>query len=127
MKLNLTGLITGGAWEDGYGYATATAFARGGASAVAVADLHGVADDLVAGLKQAAAEAGRDEPKVLGCTVDIAQLARVRAMHDLVSQALGGHLDVVVNNAANIKPNTPFLDSDPDVYWRTGKSTSMAS
>ncbi|KAH8768979.1 hypothetical protein F5883DRAFT_553274 [Diaporthe sp. PMI_573] len=122
LKLNLTGkhvLITGAAWEDGVGYATATAFARGGAAAIAVVDLHGVADGLVEKLKQAAVDAGRPSPKVISCTVDISQPASVQAMHGLVSQAFGERLDIVVNNAAHMEPNVSFLDSDPDVYWRT--------
>jgi hypothetical protein len=44
LKLDLAGkhvLITGTAWEDGVRYATAAAFARAGASAIAIADLHG--------------------------------------------------------------------------------------
>ena len=62
IGLNLTGkhvLITGVAWGDGSGYATATAFARAGVSMIAVADLHGVSDDLVSKLKMAATQAGR--------------------------------------------------------------------
>ncbi|KAM0512568.1 hypothetical protein ACHAPE_008745 [Trichoderma viride] len=99
LKLDLAGkyvLVTGAAWEDGVGYATATAFARAGASAIAVVDLHGVSDDLVEKLKLAATQAGRPEPR-----------------------DFGGRLDIVVNNAAHQEPYKPLLDSDPDVYWRT--------
>ncbi|KAF7155454.1 hypothetical protein CNMCM5623_007525 [Aspergillus felis] len=122
LKLDLSGkhvLITGAAWEDGVGYATATAFARAGASAIAVADIHGVSSDLVAQLKSAAVQAGRPEPMVLSCMVDIARQDSVQAMYCTVSQGFGGHLDILVNNAACMEPFEPFLDSDPDVYWQT--------
>lgn len=122
LKLDLTGkhvLITGAAWEDGVGYATATAFARAGASAIAVADLHGVSSDLVSQLKSAAVQAGRPEPSMLSCTVDIASPESVQEMHRMVSEGFGGRLDIVVNNAACMEPVKPFLDSDPDVYWQT--------
>ncbi|KAE8419465.1 hypothetical protein BDV36DRAFT_138131 [Aspergillus pseudocaelatus] len=122
LKLDLSGkhvLITGAAWGDGVGYATATAFARAGASAIAVADLHGVSSDLVVQLKSAAVQAGRPEPMVLSCMVDITRRDSVQAMHSTVSQGFCGRLDIVVNNAAHMEPYEPFLDSDPDVYWRT--------
>ncbi|OJI99311.1 hypothetical protein ASPVEDRAFT_38739 [Aspergillus versicolor CBS 583.65] len=122
LKQDLNGkhvLITGAAWEDGVGYATATAFARAGASAIAVADLHGVSGDLVAQLKSAAVQAGRPEPTVLSCTVDIASRESVQAMHRTVSEGFGGRLDIIVNNAAHMEPVESFLDSDPDVYWQT--------
>ncbi|KAJ4354322.1 uncharacterized protein N0V89_006057 [Didymosphaeria variabile] len=122
LKLDLAGkhvLITGAAWENGIGYATATAFARAGVSGVAIADLHGMADDLAVKLKLAATQAGRPEPMVLSCTVDIASQEGVQAMYDTVSQGFGGRLDIVVNNAAHMEPYKPLLDSDPDVYWRT--------
>lgn len=98
---------------------TAMAFARAGASAIAIADLHGVSGDLAMKLKLVAAQAGRLEPVVLGCTVDIARQDGVQAMHDTVSQGFEGRLDIVVNNAAHMEPYKPSLDSDPDVYWRT--------
>lgn len=122
LKLDLAGkhvLITGAAWENGIGYATATAFARAGASAIALADLHGISGDLVLRLKTVAAEAGRPEPVVLSCKVDIAQQDSVRAMYDTVSQGFGGRLDIVVNNAAYQEPYKPLLEADADVYWRT--------
>jgi len=112
LKLDLTGkhvLITGAAWEDGVGYA----------AAIAVVDLHGVAGGLVEKLKQAAVDAGRPSPKVISCTVDISQPASVQATYGIVSQAFGERLDILVNNAAHMEPNVSFLDSDPDVYWRT--------
>tara|TARA_R110002060_G_scaffold41190_3_gene52667 strand:+ start:439 stop:1392 length:954 start_codon:yes stop_codon:yes gene_type:complete len=122
LKLDISGkhvLITGAAWEDGVGYATATAFARAGASAIAVADLHGISDELVAKLKQAAVRSGRPEPAVFSFIVDIASQDSVQVMHDALSRSFGGRLDVLVNNAAHMEPYKPFLDSDPDVYWRT--------
>ncbi|CAG9989572.1 unnamed protein product [Clonostachys byssicola] len=101
-------LITGAAWEDGVGYAIATAFASAGASAIAVADLHGVSEDIVAKLKAVATQAGRPEPLVLGCTVDIASK----------DSGFSQHLDIVVNNAAYMEPTKPLLDLDPGDAWR---------
>ncbi|KAL2840350.1 hypothetical protein BJX68DRAFT_246729 [Aspergillus pseudodeflectus] len=122
LKLNLAGkhvLITGAAWENGVGYAAATAFARAGASAIAIADLQGIPPDLVAKLKTAATQAGRPEPTVLSCVVDISNRESVQALHSTVEQEFGGRLDILVNNAAHMEPPSKFLDSDPDVYWRT--------
>ncbi|KAM0279573.1 hypothetical protein ACHAQH_004528 [Verticillium albo-atrum] len=122
LKLDLAGknvLVTGAGWEHGVGYAAATAFARAGASAIAIADLHGLSEELATKLKSAAAQAGRPEPTVLGCTVDIAEQDSVQALHDVVSQSFDGRLDVLVNNAAHMEPLKPLLDSDPEVYWRT--------
>jgi NAD(P)-dependent dehydrogenase (short-subunit alcohol dehydrogenase family) len=122
IKLDLAGknvLVTGAAWQDGVGYATATAFARTGASAIALADLHGVSDDLIEKLKLAATQAGRSEPVVLSCTIDISEQASVQAMYETISERFDGRLDIVINNAAHMEPYKPLLDSDPSVYWRT--------
>jgi NAD(P)-dependent dehydrogenase (short-subunit alcohol dehydrogenase family) len=122
LKLNLTGkhvLVTGAAWEDGVGYATATAFARAGAAVIAVADLHGVSDELASRLKEVAKQAGHAEPTVVCCTVDISKLDSVQAMHETVSKIFDGRLDIVVNNAAHMEPYVSFLETDPDVYWRS--------
>ncbi|THX84814.1 NAD(P)-binding protein [Aureobasidium pullulans] len=112
-------LVTGAAWDSGVGYATATAFARAGASAIAVADLHGVSDELVKQLKGAAVQAGRSEPLVLSYQVDITKQESVQAMYESVLKAFNGRLDVLVNNAAHMEPNKSTLESDPDVLWRT--------
>ncbi|KAM0206142.1 hypothetical protein ACHAPA_011764 [Fusarium lateritium] len=122
LKLDLLGkhvLITGAAWEDGVGFATATAFARAGASFIACIDLHGISDELIYKLKSAAAQANRPEPMVLGYTVDIASQDSVKAMYDSVIEEFSGRLDILVNNAAHMEPYQPFLDSDPEVYWQT--------
>ena len=122
LALDLTGryvLITGAAWENGIGFATATAFARAGASGIALADLHGISSDLVEKLKTAAAQAERPEPVILSCTVDIAQQDSVQAMYDTIAAGFDGRLDIVVNNAAHQEPYKPFLEADPAVYWRT--------
>ncbi|KAK5098669.1 hypothetical protein LTS08_006047 [Lithohypha guttulata] len=105
--------------EDGVGHATAIAFARAGASAIAVADLHGVSDDSVAKIKKAALQAGRAAPFILGYKVDIADRDSVMEMHDEISRAFNGHLDVVVNSAAHMEPDQRIRDSDPEMYWRT--------
>ncbi|KAF3356753.1 hypothetical protein VD0004_g3168 [Verticillium dahliae] len=122
LKLDLSGkyaVATGAAWDTGVGFATAKAFARVGVAEIAVVDLHGVSDNLVADLKQVAKEAGRDEQIVISCTTDIANATSVRAAYDKVVAAFSGRLDVLVNNAAHMEPYERFLDADPDIYWRT--------
>jgi NAD(P)-dependent dehydrogenase (short-subunit alcohol dehydrogenase family) len=112
-------LITGAAWEDGVGYATAAAFARAGASAIAVIDLHGISDELVSRLKVAAVEAGRPEPRVIAGMVDISKPESVVAFRHVLSEAFNHRLHVVVNNAAHQEPYSSILDADPDTYWKT--------
>ncbi|KAM0716782.1 hypothetical protein Q7P37_008227 [Cladosporium fusiforme] len=112
-------LITGAAWDDGVGFTTATAFARAGASAIAVVDLHGVNDHLVSRLKAAAVEAGRPEPYVLTGCVDISQWESVKDFSEVMSEAFGHRLDVLINNAAHQEPYSSILDADPEVYWKT--------
>ena len=108
LNLNLEGkhvLITGTAWETGVGYATATALARAGASAIAVTDLHGVSQDLVERLKLAAVQAGHPEPVLLSATVDISSQESVEALYEIVAKTFDGRLDLVVNNAAHMEGN----------------------
>lgn len=123
LHLNLTGkhvVVTGAAYENGIGYATATALARAGASFIALADIHPVSEPLIADLKTAALQANRAEPQILACTVDITSLSSVQAFHDRIKQALDGKpIDVLINNAAAMEPAQRLLDSDPEIYWRT--------
>ncbi|TEY86599.1 hypothetical protein BOTCAL_0005g00200 [Botryotinia calthae] len=112
------------AWEDGVGYATATAFVRADASAVALADLHGASRNPVTKLKLAAKQAGRSEPTVLSCTVDISKEDSVQAMYEIISERFGGRVDIFINNEAHMEPYKPLLDSDPDVDWRTWEVNS---
>jgi NAD(P)-dependent dehydrogenase (short-subunit alcohol dehydrogenase family) len=73
-------LITGAAWEDGVGHATAIAFARASASVIAMADLHGVSDDLITKVETAALDINRTKPTVIAYTVDISDLESVKNM-----------------------------------------------
>ncbi|EWG48608.1 hypothetical protein FVEG_08313 [Fusarium verticillioides 7600] len=40
-------------------------------------------------------------------------------MYDSIAEEFNGRLDILVNNAAHMEPYKPFLESDPDIYWRT--------
>lgn len=112
-------LITGAVHQDGVGFATALAFARAGASIIAIVDLHPTPEDSVEKLKLAAKDAGRSEPTIFTGTVDISSLESVLALKEKLSQHFAGKLDILVNNAAHQEPYSPVLDSDPEVYWRT--------
>lgn len=111
-------LITGAAWEDGVGHATSIAFARAGASVIAMADCHGVSDDLITKVETAALNADRPRPTVVAYTVDISDLQSVKTMTQAFERDYG-RLDILVNNAAHQEPYLTILESDPEVDWRT--------
>ena len=94
-------------------------FARTGASAIAVVDLHGVSGGIVSRVKAAAIKVGRPEPQVVNGRVDISRWESVAAFKDTVLDAFGHRLDVLVNNAAHQEPYSSILDADLDVYWKT--------
>lgn len=123
LHLDLTGkhvVVTGAAYENGIGYATATAFARAGAFFIALADIHPVSETLVSNLKTAAVQAGRPEPQILVCTVDITSLPSVQSLHTHITCACNPNpIDIIINNAAHMEPAQRLLDSDPETYWRT--------
>jgi NAD(P)-dependent dehydrogenase (short-subunit alcohol dehydrogenase family) len=112
-------IITGSAWRDGVGYATATAFARGGASTIVLVDLHDISADLIASLASAALDAGRPKPSILTFAVDISNLEDVQEMSHDLRPVLEGGLDILINNAAHQEPYGSILESDPTVDWRT--------
>eukprot|EP01113_Clastostelium_recurvatum_P050037 TRINITY_DN9384_c1_g1_i1.p1 TRINITY_DN9384_c1_g1~~TRINITY_DN9384_c1_g1_i1.p1 ORF type:complete len:295 (+),score=28.53 TRINITY_DN9384_c1_g1_i1:20-904(+) len=116
---NLVGqhvLITGAAWEDGVGFATAKAFARAGASVIILVDLLDIPLSHKDKLCASAIEAGRAPPPeiILAPGIDISSRASVAFMRDGISR-----LDILINNAAHQEPYSSLLDSNPDVYWRT--------
>lgn len=123
LHLDLTGkrvVATGAAYGNGIGYATATAFARAGASFIALADIHPIPEPLISNLKTAALQASRAEPQILACTVDITSLPSVQNFHDSVTKTSDGKpIDILINNAAHMEPAQRLLDSDPETYWRT--------
>lgn len=121
LRLNLSGrsvLITGTAHEAGIGHATALSFARAGVSFILLADLQDIPSNLVQKVKEAAIQANRPEPVIRRYKVDISDLSSVQSMQEAVSQEFE-YVDILVNNAAYMEPDTPFLESDPDLYWRT--------
>lgn len=122
LKQDLIGkhvLITGAAFEDGVGFTTAKAFARAGASVIAMVDLHRVSEEHATKLKVAAVEAGLPEPVTICCKVDISDLVSIQSMYDVIFPALSERLEVLVNNAAHMEQHGKFLNMDPEVYWRT--------
>lgn len=121
LKLDFAGahvIVTGAAWEDGVGFATALGYARGGASVIVVADLLDASERNLVKLKRAATQAGRKEPRVIGHKVNIADVTSVQAFHDAIERDLDGRLDILVNNAAYQEPGKPFLELDEATYWK---------
>lgn len=111
--------MTGAGRIDGVGYATALVFARSGASGIALADIHGVSDDLLTGIKDAARIANRPEPTVLGQATDISDAESVKQLLDAIESGFDGRLDILVNNAGYMEPFGTILELDPAIYWRT--------
>ncbi|KAH8659795.1 hypothetical protein BX600DRAFT_383801 [Xylariales sp. PMI_506] len=103
--------------SKGIGKGIALSFAQAGASRIAIgarSDLSAVADELVA----AAEAAGRTtKPEVLQVHVDVADTASVEATREVIANAFGGVLDVLVICAGRIAPITGLIESDPATMW----------
>jgi len=120
LQQNLTGaaiLITGA--SRGLGRAIAVSFAKAGASYIALAARSNL-EDSEKEVKDAAAAAGRPEPKVLKLGVDVSDAGSVRAAMEEVGKEFG-KLDVVVNNAGVLGAKQRVVDSEPEAWWETCK------
>lgn len=105
--------VSGG--SKGFGRATALAFAKAGASQIAVgarSDMPQLAQDVEA----AAKSAGRSPPKFLPLKLDLEDRKSIDDVAAVV-EAEFGRLDILVNNAGT----TDFgllLEADPDKWWQ---------
>ncbi|KAF2968943.1 hypothetical protein GQX73_g4609 [Xylaria multiplex] len=108
--------ITGA--SKGIGRGVALSFARAGCSKIAVAARTGV-DELKVQILLAAEEARRPAPQVLAITLDITSEAGVAAAASAVSDAFGGTLDILINNAGRVSAMVPLTEGDTDDWWAT--------
>lgn len=117
-KADLSGktvLITGA--SRGVGKATAISFAKAGAAGIALGARSSL-DSVAAAVSAEAKEAGQPQPKVLTLSLDVVDRKSVEAAKEQVSQAFGGKLDVLINNAGYLSKITPMSETDPDDWWR---------
>ncbi|KAK8024643.1 hypothetical protein PG993_012709 [Apiospora rasikravindrae] len=111
-------LITGGA--RGIGRAMALAFARAGASGIAVADISEDFGNLASDLLGAAKSHGhREYPQLILHKLDVTDETSVQRCAALISEEFKGRLDILVNNAGYMTPALPVPESDPATWWRT--------
>lgn len=118
---DLTGkfvLVTGA--SRGIGRATAIAFARAGASGIAIgARSGGALEDVEGAIRGAAAERkGASAPKVLRLALDVTDEASVRAAARAVEDEFG-RLDVLINNAGYMEEAKPAAEVDAGQWWKT--------
>lgn len=103
--------------SKGIGRSITLAFAKAGASCIAI----GARSDqtvLEKDIKEAAAAVKKSPPKVLPIKVDVTDQKSVEsAAADIENQF--GRLDILVHNAAILGTPAPIVDSDPEDWWKT--------
>lgn len=103
--------------SKGIGLAVSEAFAKAGASYIALGARSSLEDSEKAVLA-AAKEAGRQPPKVLKLKVDVSDPKSVEAAaKDIEGQF--GRLDILINNAGYLEPFVPLAESDPNEWSKT--------
>ncbi|KAI5364501.1 Putative short-chain dehydrogenase/reductase SDR, NAD(P)-binding domain superfamily [Septoria linicola] len=106
--------ITGA--SKGVGRATAIAYAKAGASYIAVAARSGL-DTLATKMLDAAVRVGKSAPNVLQLSVDVTSEESVGHAAKQAEQAFG-RLDILINNAGYLENFVPITESDPKDWWR---------
>src|SRR5262249_24477982 len=93
----------------GIGRAVALAFARAGAKVAALARTRSEIEETAALIQKSGT--------VQAFAVDVTDASGVRCAMETIEAALGP-VDVLVNNAGQLGRIGPFVDSDPDEWWR---------
>lgn len=113
----ITVLITGAA--KGIGRVTAIAYAKAGASRIAVSAR--VLQEAVAVCAECISDAksiGLSEPHTLPLQMDVCDRRSIDTAVSTV-QNMWGQLDVLVNNAAYLAPFVPMAEGDESQWWYT--------
>jgi NAD(P)-dependent dehydrogenase (short-subunit alcohol dehydrogenase family) len=108
-------LVTGA--SSGFGAHFASVLARAGAKVACVARRHDRVEALAGTLRDAGAQA-------FGCTMDVTDLASIRAGFDAVEEALGT-VDLLVNNAGLSAP-APFPEMS-DAQWSSVLDVNLSA
>lgn len=118
LKQNLSGrrVFISGA-SKGIGKAMAIAYARAGASYIAIAARSDLATQKKE-VEEAAKRANRQSiPTVLSLNVDVTDWKSVKSAAEKVEAEFGG-LDILINNAGCLSEFVRIVDADPDLWWR---------
>ena len=114
MELNLTGktaFVTGG--NIGIGRATSLALARCGADVALTYFSHSAeAEETVKAIE----EMGK---KATAYQLDATDGEQVRAVVAQVAETLGGHIDILINNAGHLVGRSPIVDMTDEHWFQT--------
>ncbi len=117
-KSDLTGrtvFITGA--SKGVGRATAVAYAKAGASQIALG-ARSALDAVEEEIRAAAKSAGKPEPQILSLKLDVQDWSTVEACAKAIEKDFG-RLDILLNNAGYLETFIPIAESNMDDYWKT--------
>jgi len=101
--------------SKGVGRSIAIAFARAGASHIAIGARSDLSNTTEA-INKAAEDAGRQQPKVLALKLEVTDQKSVEDAAKQIETEFG-KLDVVVNNAGILGNLKSIVDSDPEEWW----------
>ena len=104
--------------SKGIGRAITIAYARAGASSIAIGARSDL-DDLAQEIAEVSSKLGKPSPKVVTVKLDVSDQASVAAAAKEVEIGLGGRLDILICNAGVIETPKPITESDPDEWWWT--------
>lgn len=108
-------LITAG--NKGIGLGVAIAYAKAGASHIAITSRTSDTSCCIAEIRKAAQDAGRsDAPEIVALTMDVTDGASVKSAA-LEVEARFGRLDVLVENAGFLAHYDKILDGDEEEWW----------
>ena len=108
-------LVTGA--NRGLGKAFVIAYAKSGASHIAIGT-RSDASDVVAAVLDAAKDAKREVPVVVQVKIDVCEQASIDAAVDEVQKEFG-RLDILVNNSGFMGPSVLMLDQPSDITLHT--------
>ncbi|KAI0533615.1 putative short-chain type dehydrogenase [Xylaria digitata] len=101
----------------GIGRGISVSFAKAGASMIAIGGRSSLRETAQA-LREAAANVGKPEPKILELKLDVAIRESVDAAAAEIKKTFG-RIDIVVNNAGTGLGGGLIADTDPEGWWNT--------